>query len=100
MRNTSWVVRHGAVAADLLAVDALLVRPGTRLLKDGRRGTVAVVHRHEIDHGDGSVEFHRALDHIHGEVCHASRRCRQSVVEVQTGVRGGEGGERLAAAVD
>jgi hypothetical protein len=43
MAERPWVVRHGAVAADLLAVEPLLVRPETRILKDGARGTVAVV---------------------------------------------------------
>lgn len=43
MPDASYVVRHGTPAPELLAVDGLLARPGTRVLKDGRRGTVAAV---------------------------------------------------------
>jgi hypothetical protein len=43
MAETLYTVRHGAVAPALRAVEDVLAAPETRVLKDGRRGTVAAV---------------------------------------------------------
>jgi len=43
MRDESYAVRDGAAAPELRAVERLLTAPGTRVLKDGSRATVAAV---------------------------------------------------------
>ena len=45
MPDARYTVRHGAAPPELLAVEDALRAPGTQVLKDGRRGTVAAVRR-------------------------------------------------------
>ena len=57
MRDEHYAVRHGAAAPELRAVERLLTAPGTRVLKDGSRVTVAA-----IETADGTLVLKRFRD--------------------------------------
>ena len=57
MRDHRYTVRHGAASPQLRAVEVLLAAPGTRVLKNGSRATVAVV-----ETPDGALVLKRFRD--------------------------------------